>query len=84
MKKIVLTLTFCLSFLFSFGKNDNNQSLNIDVFNCWVQVRHVVTDPTTFESFSYTFTHWVGYAGSQESCDAQARNYLTTMGYISY
>jgi hypothetical protein len=67
--------------LFSFGKNEKNQLLNNKEFNCWVQVRHVFTDPTTFESYSYTFTHWVGYAGSQESCDAQARQYLITMGY---
>ncbi|MHB0753636.1 hypothetical protein [Polaribacter sp. M15] len=81
MKKIILTLVLSFSFLFSFGneyENKNNDN-EYDYFNCWVEVTYLTTNPETFETTSFTWYHWVGFASSQESCNKQAEEFANSL-----
>ncbi|WP_445749042.1 hypothetical protein [Polaribacter sp.] len=75
MKRIVLTLTFCLSFLFSFGNEYKIEKVDNEVFNCWVKITYLTTNPETLETTSFEWYHWVGYAGSQDSCNKMAKQF---------
>lgn len=79
MKKVILTLAFCFSFLFSFGNDTKAKKINTEVFNCWVTITYLTVNPETFETTSFTWQHWVGYAGSQESCNAQAQEFADSL-----
>lgn len=79
MKKIILTLTFCFSFLFSFGIESNPEKKENEVFNCWVKITYLTTNPETLETTSFEWYHWVGYAGTQESCNRMAREFADSI-----
>lgn len=79
MKKIILTLVLSFSFFFSFGNEAEIEKTNTEVFNCWVTITYLTVNPETFETTSFTWKHWVGYAGSQESCSAQAKIFADSL-----
>lgn len=74
MKKVILTLILSFSFLFSFGNETKTIEKDVDFFNCWRKVVYLTTNPETFETTSFVWYEWLGYAGSQESCNRMAVN----------
>ena len=64
---------------FSFGNEAEIEKTNTEVFNCWVTITYLTVNPETFETTSFTWKHWVGYAGSQESCSAQAKIFADSL-----
>ncbi|NCT11109.1 MAG: hypothetical protein GW772_13670 [Flavobacteriia bacterium] len=79
MKKIVLTSILSFCFFLSFGNEIDIKKQENEFFNCWVKITYLTVNPETFETTSFEWYHWAGYAGSQESCNKLAKEFADSI-----